>query len=43
MKNIKLSYKNYKEYEQKTKFKTLKESLERVFNDNFIDAKIING
>ena len=42
LKDIKLSYMNHKEYEQ-TKLKTLKESLERVFNSNFIDDKKING
>jgi hypothetical protein len=42
LKDIKMVYQSHKEYEQ-TKLKTLKESLEKVFNSNFIDDKKING
>ena len=42
LKDIKLMYQNNKEYEQ-TKLKTLKSSLEKIFNSNFIDDKKING
>ena len=42
LKDIKMVYQSHKEYEQ-TKLKSLKESLEKVFNSNFIDDKKING
>ena len=42
LKDIKMEYQCNKEYEQ-TKLKTLKESLEKVFNANFIDDKKIKG
>ena len=42
LKDIKFEYQAHKEYEQ-TKLKTLKESLEKVFNSNFIDDKKIKG
>jgi P4 family phage/plasmid primase-like protien len=42
LKDLKLSYQNNREYEQ-TKLKTLKESLEKIFNTNFIEEKKIKG
>ena len=42
LKDIKMLYQSHKEYEQ-SKLKTLKQSLEVVFNSNFIDDKKING
>jgi hypothetical protein len=42
LKDIKMEYQCNKDYEQ-TKLKTLKESLEKVFNANFIDDKKIKG
>jgi P4 family phage/plasmid primase-like protien len=42
LKDVKLLYQSNKEYEQ-TKLKSLKESLEKIFNSNFIDDKKING
>ena len=42
LKDLKLLYQNNREYEQ-TKLKTLKESLEKIFNTNFIEEKKIKG
>jgi len=42
LKEIKFEYQNNKQYEQ-TKLKTLKESLEKIFNTNFIEEKKIKG
>ena len=42
LKDIKTLYQNNKQYDQ-TKLKTLKESLEKIFNTNFIEDKKIKG
>jgi hypothetical protein len=42
LKDIKVLYQNNKQYEQ-TKLKCLKESLEKIFNTNFIDDKKIKN
>ena len=42
LKDIKTFYQNNKQYEQ-TKLKTLKESLEKILNTNFIEDKKIKG
>jgi len=42
LKDIKMEYQNNKQYEQ-TKLKNLKESLEKIFNTNFIEDKKIKG
>ena len=42
LKDIKTLYQNNKQYEQ-SKLKSLKESLEKIFNTNFIEDKKIKG
>ena len=42
LKDIKIFYQSNKQYEQ-TKLKSLKESLEKIFNTNFIEDKKIKG